>query len=112
MWELVIYEIWLINLLIIWGVYASFKPDMIFEQLDRRIRAYLYWRTRNKERIDYWLKPFYKCPICMPSVWGSTGFFLTIDRPLYLWPIYVVSMVGFNYIVSQLISKQIEVTVD
>lgn len=106
-----IYQIWLINSLIIWGVYASFKPDMIFEKLDRKLRAFLYWKTRNIDRVDYWLKPFYKCPICMPSIWGSIGFFLFTPASITIWPFYIVSMVGFNYILAQLISKKVEVEV-
>lgn len=107
-----IYQIWLINSLIIWGVYASFKPDMIFEKIDRKLRAWLYWKTRNIDRVDYWLKPFYKCPICMPSVFGSITYFSFVSHNPFIWPVYVVSMVGFNYILAQLISKQIEVNLN
>src|SRR6187399_712 len=131
-------EIWLINDLIIWAVYASMTEGMIFENIDRGIRAYLYQRVKPPilrtekdmdnvylivdedlhhyrrwkkatDTVDYWLKPLYKCPICQPSVWGSAGFLIFVDQPLYFWPIYVISMVGANYIISQAISKHITI---
>lgn len=123
-------EIWVINDLIIWAVYASMTEGMIFENIDRGIRAYLYQRVKPEiyyeltlikeknhyrrwkkktDSVDYWLKPFYKCAICMPSIWGSAGFLIFVDQPLYFWPIYVISMVGANYIISQAISKHITI---
>jgi hypothetical protein len=105
------YQIFIINLLIIWGIYAAFKPDMIFSKLDILLRSKLYSKFLPS-KVDYYLKPFYKCPICMPSVWGAPVFIVFIQEPLYLLPVYVVSMVGFNYIVAQLISKEIDVNVN
>jgi len=123
-------ETWVINDLIIWAIYASMTEGMIFENIDRGIRAYLYQRVKPEiwpegvnyftvshyrrwknatESVDYWLKPFYKCAICMPSIWGSAGFLIFVDQPLYFWPIYVISMVGANYIISQAISKHITI---
>lgn len=125
-----IVQLWVINDLIIWAVYASFSENMIFENIDRGIRAYLYQRVKphvwpkgvnyfemshyrrwkkGVDSVDYWLKPLYKCAVCMPSVWASTGFLIFADQPLYFWPVYVITMVGANYIISQLISKHISI---
>lgn len=124
-------EIWLLNILIIWAVYASMTEGMIFENIDRGIRAYLYQRVKpeiyyimgsylqsphhyrrwkkSTDSVDYWLKPLYKCGVCMPSIWGSAVFLIFVDQPLYFWPIYVITMVGANYIISQAISKHITI---
>lgn len=95
-----IYEIWLINNLCLWAVFASFKEGMIFGKLGEWI---------EKKLGEYWSKPLIGCPVCMPSIYGSIGFLIFITNPLYIWPVYVVTMVGANYIISQLISKHVTI---
>jgi hypothetical protein len=95
-----IYEIWLINNLCLWAVYASFKPGMIFGDLGEKI----------EERVgEYWYKPLFGCPVCMPTVWAIPVYFILLPAEWYYFIFYHLTMVGFNYIVSQLISKHITV---
>lgn len=97
------YEIWLINNLILWAVYASFKKDMIFGKQGDVI----------EEKIgEYWSKPVISCPVCMPTLWALPVYFILLPAPWYYFWVYHLTMVGFNYILSQLISKHISVTVE
>ncbi len=81
---------------------------MIFAKLDILFRSLLYSKFKPS-LVDYWLKPIYKCSICMSSVWGIPVFIIFVPLPIYFLPVYVISMAGFQYIVSQIVSKQIEI---
>ena len=95
-----IYEIWLINNLCLWAVYASFKQGMIFGGLGEKI----------EEKVgEYWSKPLVTCPVCMPTVWAIPVYFILLPAEWYYFILYHLTMVGFNYIVSQLISKHITI---
>ena len=95
-----VFEIWLINNLCLWAVYASFKPGMIFGN----------WGDKIEDRLgEYWSKPVVSCPVCMPTLWAVPVFFIFVALPWYFVFIYHLTMVGFNYILSQLISKHITV---
>ena len=98
-----IYEIWFINNLCLWAIYASFKPGMIFGNLGDWIEEKLG---------EYWSKPVISCPVCMPTLWAIPVYFILLPAPWYFFIIYHLSMVGFNYIISQLISKHIDVTLE
>lgn len=127
--------LFLINLLCLWAVYASFKPGMIFgdirEWIEGKLRGgVIIWLIRRKdytsisepreiaeEKVDYWLKPVWGCPVCMPTVWAAPVYLIAsftglIGYPWYLFIIYHLSMVGLNYIVSQLISKEVDVNLN
>jgi len=84
---------------------------MIWEKVDIVIRWKLYSRIKPS-KVDYWVKPFYKCTICMASIWGGSCFILFVPLPIYYLPVYVFSMAGINYLLAQLISKEIEVSMN
>jgi hypothetical protein len=98
--QLSVYEIWTINNLCLWAVYASFKPGMIFGNLGDKIEETLG---------EYWSKPVISCPVCMPTMWAIPVYLILLPGPWYLFILYHLTMVGFNYILSQLISKHITV---
>jgi hypothetical protein len=95
-----IYEIWLINNLCLWAIYASFKDGMIFGKQGEWI---------DEKLGEYWSKPVVRCPVCMPTVWAIPVYFILLPGPWYYFVFYHLTMVGFNYILSQLISKHITV---
>ncbi len=136
-----IHELFLINLLCIWAIFASFREGMIFgwlrEWIEDRLKSFYLAKVSVKysyqdlgigeiirmaeekaeEKVDYYLKPVFGCPVCMPSLWASPVYLIAslsgfISYPWYLFPIYVLSMVGLNYLLSQLISKEVDVNLN
>lgn len=96
--------LFLINILFIFGIHVCFKEEMIFEKAADWIE--------EKVKDHYWLKPLYSCPICMSSIWGGACFIIFSGLSIFLLPVWVISMAGANYIILQLISKHIEVSID
>jgi hypothetical protein len=78
------------------------RKDIFIDKKNNRISK--AWITK----VDYWLKPVFLCPVCMPSIWSSPAF-LWMGGDWYLLPLWVFCMSGLNYIISQLISKEMTV---
>lgn len=87
--------IFLINILVIFGIYVIFSERMLLSP----VREYLVARINKK-----YLKPFILCPPCMSSIWGTVGFFFT-DYPIWGLPIYVLSLCGAIYLIIEFIPE-------
>jgi len=113
----------LINSLLIFGIYASTGHGMICEFMQRLkvfrekepnepfdfvhsngdvspIKEY----DKGKHRNDMLKKPLFNCPPCMASIWGTAGF-IYIGIGWEYWIVWVLSLAGFNYIVNKIIDK-------
>lgn len=100
-----------INSLVIFGIYAITRENMLLYNLNRVfsrsiIRLFLKLYNDDPEKAapkaSFILKPLIDCPPCMASVWSIP---FLIGQSLYLWPVYMLSLCGFNYIIMKLISK-------
>lgn len=80
--------------LIIFGIWNSANPGMIFHKFD----LYL------EPRLGWFYKPIIGCSVCMASVWGSAYYltFVSVDFGVFL---FVPALSGFNYFVAQNLIK-------
>lgn len=82
--------LFIINVLVIWGVYASTRDGNII--------------NLESAPLPKWAaKPLYNCPFCMSSVWGSVGFFAlspeTYGLGVWFLPVWVLAICGCNYLI-------------
>ncbi len=90
------------NVLFILGLYNAFRDGQIFG----RVHAWLKVAGVNVidgdaiERRLMILKPLIGCFVCMPSVWGTLAFLVFTDFEWYYFPIYVLCLSGFMYIIK------------
>ena len=96
--------IFLINSLVIYGVFASTGEGMIlgFVQRWTTYNIYLPPIKSGEKEIAFWTKPLWNCPACMASVYGTAGFYFT-DLSWWWLPVYVFALSGFCYLISKLI---------
>lgn len=80
----------LINALFIFGVFFSFQHGQIFGKPGD-------WISMKIPTIS---KPLFNCYLCMPSIWGSLGYWLYVGDQIDGWIIYVFSLTGFMYIIK------------
>lgn len=89
----------LANALFIWGVHGLIRTN---KELDD-------WLTRIAVKYDIpeWVpKPIIDCPPCMSSVYG-TGFYVVANGGIdWGLPVYLLCLVGLNFLISQAISKE------
>lgn len=101
-------DIFIINILVIFGVKALFSDGMLLSRLKYRLfnlrseklfkTPYLALDEIEKERVRFIFKPLFQCPPCMASVWGMPGFLLTGYEWYYL-PIYLLALCGAVYLI-------------
>lgn len=84
----------LVNALFILGVYYSFSKNQIFGGVRE------YFLMKNPMFWTPILKPFILCFVCMSSVWGTIGYILFLDYPIWYLPIYVFSLCGFMFLIK------------
>jgi hypothetical protein len=84
----------IINILVIYGVHASTRGNMILGFVGD-------WIFDVSPILS---KVLFDCTPCMTSLYGSIGFFFT-DLPIQYLPIWVFSMCGTNYIVNKLLNR-------
>ena len=120
----ILIQVFLVNSLFIFGIYAITGKDMIFgfmqrwkvfkenkpEPYDPEVGISIsgelirYDDDIGKRRNDMIKKPLFNCPPCMASIWGTAGFVYTGIGWEY-WIVWVLSLAGFNYIVNKIIDK-------
>ena len=87
----------LANASFIWGVYGLIRTNNALDN----------WLTRMSEKYDIpeWvLKPTIDCPPCMSSVYG-TAFYLVANGLNLGLPMYLLCLLGLNFLISQSIFK-------
>lgn len=102
----------IINSLVIFGIHAATRRNMILSYFHERIAAGLLYlllklykkdiaKAENSTAII--LKPLLDCPPCMASVWGIP---FALMQPLSVWTlVYLFALSGLNYIIMKLISR-------
>lgn len=95
MWETLIHLFLLLVLcaLCIVGIWTAFHREMILGP----VGDWLYERMGPK-----WSKPFFTCPPCMSSVWG-TVFYLCFFDGLRLYPVFILSLCGLLKLLAILV---------
>ena len=95
-------ELLIINSLFIFGVYASFQPNMIFERFGDVLDLWKY-STPFKEFIR---KPLGACPVCMASVYGFPVYWLyylvepfNLGFAIIVYICYSFALAGLNMII-------------
>jgi len=80
--------------LIIFGIWNSANPGMIFHKFD----LYL------EPRLGWFYKPLIGCAICMPSIYGTAYYFTFIGFDFGVLA-FVPALSGLNYFVAQNLIK-------
>jgi hypothetical protein len=70
-----------------------------------RIHCFFALRGRDKYISNlphpYWLKPLFSCVMCMPSIWGTAGYWLFQPSPnIFSWVVYIVALAGLARILK------------
>lgn len=106
MWETVAWYILmgLLNALWIVGVWNACLPGQILDP----IAAWMAGDSRAMPPIEAnlpsWVtKPLFECPMCAASIHGIAWWLLFCEGPLFLMPVYVVTLSGFMKLVSILV---------
>jgi len=119
----IVIQVFLINSLLIFGIYAITGKDMIGE-FAQRLKVFkenkpnepfdfvhsngdvspIKEYDKGKRRNDMLKKSLFNCPPCMASIWGTAGFIYTGMGWEY-WIVWVLSLAGFNYIVDKILDK-------
>lgn len=76
----------------IWGIKAITSEPFIF------------WKQAEyiESKIGIWLsRPFFRCPVCMPSVWGTYFFFYYDQVGIMNWVTFVICLSGINYLIVE-----------
>lgn len=86
-------QTFIITVLVIYGVHATTREGMIFEYIGNK--AYYIHPMLSKVLFD--------CTPCMASVYGSISYFIVVypTHGLMVWPVWVFSLSGFNYILNK-----------
>jgi hypothetical protein len=89
--------------LIITAVYMMLKPKMIFGDFREKVLERII-KFKDKERTEYWRKPFFSCIICMASFWGLIVWLVFIGSikdviTLEFWQ-YLLMTCGINTLIS------------
>lgn len=79
-----------------WGVHCLFEEDYLLHPIAKAVD----WLP------DWVKKPLHTCPICMSSIHGSLIFMFFIKAALIWWPVYCISLCGFNYIIHSYVALQ------
>jgi len=90
--------IWLINLLVIWGLQYSFEPNEIFGGIAGAGRRFL-----TPKGLAWMNKPLFDCVMCMSSFWSIPFYIHAVlfhDYDWYYWPVYVLSLAGASFIIK------------
>jgi len=110
----------ILNSLFIFGIRALLKPGMLFHFLVKRWYSNDYGPSPFDGTENYhfngpeWHKMIYVCAPCMASTWGTLGYLVflnvhSINENWYIlvgtWIIWVISLAGLNYIISNLMNK-------
>lgn len=77
------------------------------------------WYTmQNEEIFDFignWFSdhlppklhnPIFECPMCMGPYYGSLFYWVVYHQSIKEWLVIFVTIIGFNYIVSRLFTKE------
>lgn len=86
------YDLFIANILIIYGIYNLFDEDMLLEKPGN-------W-LRNK--LGYVSKPLFDCTYCMASVHGTWFFLLFIDLGLIWWPLWCLMVSGAIFLINKI----------
>ena len=100
-------EHFIITVLVIYGIHASTRPNMILAPIGNFISNKLtdLIGINTAIRIS---KVLFDCTPCMASLYGTVSFFLVRPYPsplLLSWAVWVFSLCGFNYILNKIINK-------
>lgn len=71
--------------LVITGIWNLFQKGMLLGDLG----TYL-----EKKLPNQLLKPFFLCPACMASIWGTVLFFLVVKVEIVYWPFFCLAVSG------------------
>jgi len=91
-------------------IITNYEENEVGQPTDKMILWWLRYLSIKHIGI-YWSKPLFLCLPCMASVWGTIFYFtflfafmqnITIFAFL-IWPFYIVSLSGLNYVVSRYI---------
>ena len=82
----------LITIAWIWGIRAIFTKPFIFWQTGD-------WMDNNLPRAV--VKPLIRCPVCMPSIWGTYMFLYSDQIGIMNWIIFVISLAGINFLLIE-----------
>ena len=85
----------ILNALVILGVWESTGQGMLMEKPASWLQLKLG---------DYWVKPFFLCPVCCASVWGLAYYFLH-RRFKPLW--HVLSLAGLMKLIMKLVFSRV-----
>lgn len=88
--------IFIVNALVILGIYNAFSPGQAFGF----IRKFILHNAGNAEIAIEITKPIYGCFVCMPSLWGTAAYLLYSPYPWYYFPIYVFALSGFMFLIK------------
>lgn len=105
----------LINILVIYGIHASTRVNMLLDPLRQWIERVITGKRFNPMKrayvpdyrddiAFYVLKVLSDCTPCMASLYGSIGFLFT-DLPIERLPIWVFSLCGANYMLNKLLNR-------
>lgn len=101
-----------INSLLIFGIHASTRRNMLLSYFYQRIAAGLAYCLfklykkdvcKSEDHTAIILKPIFDCPPCMASVWGLP---FALMQPLSIWTlVYLASLTGLNFIIMRIVTN-------
>jgi hypothetical protein len=92
----------LLTSLSIYAIHTATRPQMILEWLKVKVNQRLLLQLDiNPEKLVYLNKWLWDCPPCMATLYGTIAFFL-FCLPLYLLPVFVLSVSGLNAVIVKL----------
>lgn len=78
------------------GFMNAFQDGEIFGSVGNYLR---------KSLPSWVVDPMFECQMCMASLHGTTWYFLAGYDTSVMWPLFVVSISGLNYVLSKLMPK-------
>lgn len=94
--------IFIANALFILGLYNAFREGQIFGGVHSWLKV-VGVNVIDGDAIErrlIWLKPFISCFVCMPTIWGELAYFIFAPYEWYYFPIYVLCLSGFMYLIK------------
>ena len=96
-------ESFIVTVLVIYGIHATTREGMIFDHF-----KYISYKWLAKKTgflfSDRLYKALFDCTPCMASVYGTVSFFIVVypEQSLFIWPVWVLSLSGFNYLLNKM----------
>lgn len=92
----------LLTSLSIYAIHTATRPFMILEWFKIKFNNRLLLQLDiDPEKLLYINKWLWDCPPCMATLYGTIAFFL-VCLPLYLLPVFVLSVSGLNAVIVKL----------